>query len=110
VTPDSVLEEAFAGLRRIFRPEGAGSLKVVIQFSLTGDSGVEFFATVAERTLTLERGTSQAKVTMKMPAQDFLDMLSGRLPTMDAWVSGKLKVGGNLIYAMRLAPVFKFGS
>jgi putative sterol carrier protein len=111
VTTDSVLEESFAGLRRIFRPDGAGSVKIVIQFELTGEDGVEFIATVGDRALNLERGRAPAaKVSMKMPAQEFLDMLSGKLPTTEAWLSGKLKVGGNLIYAMRLAPVFKFGS
>ncbi len=37
-------------------------------------------------------------------------MLDGTLSTTDAFTSGKLKVGGNLIYTMKLATVFKFGS
>ena len=108
---DEVYEQSVDGLQRVFSPEGAGSLNAVVQFTLTGDDGVEFFASIRERALGLERGrATSSKVTMRMDAHEFLDLLSGRLSASDAWLSGKLKVGGNLIYAMRLAPVFKFGA
>jgi putative sterol carrier protein len=47
---------------------------------------------------------------LSMAAEEFLHMLSGELDPMDAFASGKLKVGGNVFHAMKLAPVFKFGA
>jgi putative sterol carrier protein len=61
--------------------------------------------------MALEEGHPiSSKVKMNIPATDFLAMLDGTLSTTDAFTSWKLKVGGNLIYAMKLATVFKFGS
>jgi putative sterol carrier protein len=109
-TPQDTLNESFAGLQRIFQPQNTANMNIVIQFVLTGDHGAEFFAAINNQTMQLEPGHAPtSKVSMKMPAGDFLDMLSGKLSTSDAFSSGKLKVGGNLIYAMKLAAVFKFG-
>ena len=105
------IEKAFQGLNRIFQPEQTNNIDVVIEFILTGEGGVDFFATIKDKKIELEIGRPpKAKVKMQMPAGDFLAMLDGSLSTTDAFTSGKLKVGGNLIYAMKLASVFKFGS
>lgn len=109
--PETTLEAAFTGLRRIFQPENTANVDAVIQFVLSGEGGTEFFATIREQVMTLEVGhPPSSKVKMSMPAEDFLAMLDGTLSTTDAFTSGKLKVGGNLIYAMKLATVFKFGA
>jgi putative sterol carrier protein len=110
MTTQDTLNESFAGLQRIFQPQNTANMHIVIQFVLTGDNATEFFATINNQTMQLEPGHAPSKVSMKMPAADFLDMLSGKLSTSDAFSSGKLKVGGNLIYAMKLAAVFKFGA
>ena len=107
---ETTIEEAFEGLQRIFQPENTANVDAVILFVLSGEGGVEFFATIRDQTLNLEVGhPPSSKVKMSMPAGDFLAMLDGKLSTTDAFTSGKLKVGGNLIYAMKLATVFRFG-
>jgi putative sterol carrier protein len=109
--PETTIETAFKGLRHIFQPENTANIDAVIQFVLSGEGGVEFFATIRNQAMTLEVGhPPSSKVKMSMPAGDFLDMLDGKLSTTDAFTSGKLKVGGNLVYAMKLATVFRFGS
>lgn len=108
-SPDQTMELAFEGLQRIFQPEQTANVDAVIEFVLTGESGAAFFATIRDQRMVLQAGHPQkAKVKMQMPADDFLAMLDGTLSTTDAFTSGKLKVGGNLIYAMKLATVFKF--
>ena len=110
-TAKQVYEQSTQGLQRIFQAENTESLDLTIQFTLTGVNGIEFYAHVYEKQLSFVEGKlDRPKVTMKMTAEDFLDMLSGAVSTTDAFASGKLKVGGNLFYAMKLAPVFKFGS
>lgn len=111
LTPEVTIEKSFQGLKRIFQPEQTKNIDVVIEFILTGEGGSDFYATIRDQKMELEVGRpSKAKVKMQMPAEDFIDMLDGALSTTDAFTSGKLKVGGNLIYAMKLATVFKFGS
>lgn len=109
--PETTIQDAFHGLQRIFQPDQTANLDVVIEFILTGEGGIDFFATIRDQKIVLTSGRPpKAKVKMQMPAVDFLAMLDGSLSTTDAFTSGKLKVGGNLIYAMKLATVFKFGS
>ena len=110
LTSDIAMTESFAGLQRIFQPAGAANVDAVIQFVLTGEGAVEFYATIRHGAMTLAPGRAPSKVSMRMAAGEFLDMVNGRLSTMDAFSSGKLKVGGNLIYAMKLATVFRFGA
>ena len=111
LTPEITIEKAFEGLERVFQPENTANVDAVVQFELTGEGEVEFFATLRNQAMKLEIGhASSSKVKMSMPAVDFLAMLDGTLSTTDAFTSGKLKVGGNLIYAMKLATVFKFGT
>jgi len=111
LTPQNTIEEAFKGLERVFQSENTANVDAVVQFELTGAGGVEFFATLRNQAMKLEIGHApSSKVKMSMPAGDFLAMLEGTLSTTDAFTSGKLKVGGNLIYAMKLATVFKFGA
>ena len=110
LTMETTIEESFKGLRRVYQPENTANVNTVVQFELTGEGGVEFFATLSDQTMKLQVGHApSSKVKMNMPAGDFLAMLDGTLSTTDAFTSGKLKVGGNLIYAMKLATVFKFG-
>lgn len=107
---ENIYQQAAAGLKRIFQAESTGNIDAVIQFTLTGENGIEFYTLIREKTLTIEAGRFQSpRVTMSMPVEDFLNMLAGTLSPTEAFASGKLKVGGNLFYAMKLAPVFKFG-
>jgi putative sterol carrier protein len=111
LTSEITVEKAFIGLERVFQPENTVNIDAIVQFELIGEGGVEFFATLRNQAMKLEIGHApSSKVKMSMPAEDFLAMLDGTLSTTDAFTSGKLKVGGNLIYAMKLATVFKFGA
>ena len=111
LTSQNTLARAFKGLERVFQPESTANVDAIVQFELTGEGGVEFFAALRNQAMHLEIGHApSSKVKMSMPAKDFLAMLDGTLSTTDAFTSGKLKVGGNLIYAMKLATVFKFGA
>jgi putative sterol carrier protein len=42
-----------------------------------------------------------------MEAQDFVDIITGKLDAMKAFMSGKLKVSGNVMLATRLTSFFR---
>ena len=108
-TRNALRTQVEAGLRRAFQPDKAGGVDSSIFFDLTGDDGFSFHALIQDGTLTFTDEPQKARVKMKMPVHDFLGMLDGTVSPNDAFLSGKLKVGGNMFHAMRLAPVFKFG-
>jgi putative sterol carrier protein len=46
-------------------------------------------------------------MTVTMGAQDFVDMTSGKLDGMSAFMSGKLRISGDMGLAMRLQSLFR---
>ena len=97
-------------LRRSFQAEKARSLSAVVQYSIEGDGACEFFGTIKDGTYALELGRAASPtITMKIGIDSFKEMLAGRLGMMPAYAKGKLKVSGNLMSALKLAPVFRFG-
>jgi putative sterol carrier protein len=43
-----------------------------------------------------------------MAAEDFLLLMAGKLPAMQAYTSGKLKIAGDLIKSQLIEKLFKF--
>jgi putative sterol carrier protein len=44
-----------------------------------------------------------------MAAADFLAMMDGSLPAMQAYTSGKLKIEGDIMKSQLLEELFRFG-
>jgi putative sterol carrier protein len=47
--------------------------------------------------------------TLKMADADFLAMMEGSLPAMQAYTSGKLKIEGDIMKSQLLEKLFKIG-
>jgi putative sterol carrier protein len=43
-----------------------------------------------------------------MPDTDFVDMINGVLPSMQAYTSGKLKIEGDIMKSQLIGKLFKF--
>ena len=55
----------------------------------------------------ITEGTAPApKLTLTMALPDYVDMVTGKLNSMAAFSSGKLKLGGDMMFAMKLASFF----
>jgi putative sterol carrier protein len=48
-----------------------------------------------------------AQCTLKIAAADFLSMMNGRLPPMQAYTSGKLKIEGDVMKSQLIGKLFK---
>ena len=46
-------------------------------------------------------------MTMTMAAQDYVDMITGKLNGQMAFMSGKLKIAGDMGLAMKMQSLFK---
>mmetsp|Transcript_1668 Transcript_1668/g.4126 ORF Transcript_1668/g.4126 Transcript_1668/m.4126 type:complete len:114 (-) Transcript_1668:158-499(-) len=49
----------------------------------------------------------QADVTITLADADFADMAEGKLDGMQAFMSGKLKISGNMMLAQKLGPILE---
>ena len=99
------MKEVFAGIQEKLNadPSKMAGLAATYQFSLSGDGGGEFFAVFDNGTAQVNEGTADdPSITISMEAADFQDMVDGKLDGMGAFMSGKLKVTGDMSLAMRL--------
>jgi len=109
-TPRQFLEEV---LPSRFRPERAGDFDVVAQLNVTGPSGGSWVLTLKNRKLTINGGTHSAPtLTLTVSDVDFMNLISGKLNTTQAFFSGKIHLTGNLGLALKLkdAGLLDFGA
>lgn len=75
----------------------------MFQFDLSGDNGGVFHVNVTDdKTDVIEGAHENPNVTISMSADDFQSMLEGKLNATSAFMSGKLKVKGDMSLAMKL--------
>lgn len=97
-------------LPEFFLPEKAQGVDAIIQFSLSGDAGGEWFVTIKDGSLKADTGKAESpRLTINADAQDMLDIFTGKLNAMAAFSSGKLKLSGDLGLSMKLMNFFKLG-
>ena len=88
--------------------DAAKGMNSVIQFNLTGDGGANYYVAINDGACTVTEGAhASPNMTMTIAAQDYLDMISGKLNGQMAFMSGKLKIAGDMGLAMKMQTLFK---
>lgn len=104
--PDSV-QAFFEELPTHFKPDKAAGLEAVYQFDVSGDGGGQWHADISGGTCTVVPGqASDPNITLSASDKDFLSMVNGKLNPQMAFMTGKLKVKGDMGLAMRLQSIF----
>lgn len=102
--------EIFNSMASNFNAEKAGDLNASVVFDLSGDEGGTWTVTVADGACNIQEGSSDnASATVKMAADDYEAMTSGKLNPMMAFMSGKIKVDGDLNTVMKFQSLFGMG-
>jgi putative sterol carrier protein len=101
-------KEAFAQMPNVFNKEAAKGLDAVYQFDLSGDGGGKWFVTIKNDTCDVKEGSHPSpNITISMTAQDYLDMTSGKANGQMLFMSGRLKIAGDLGLALRMQTIFQ---
>ena len=91
-----------------FIPEKAAGVDATIQLHLTGDQGGDWAVLIHDQSLQVEPGElSNPRLVMSGNAQDVLQILSGQMDGMRAFMQGKIKAQGDMSLAMKLAGMFR---
>lgn len=86
-----------------FRPERAGRANAVVQFHIAGEGGGDWYVTIRDRTCTLVEGvTDAADATIRVEAGDYVALATGSLPSIKAFMSGKVKASGDVSLLRRM--------
>jgi putative sterol carrier protein len=106
-TAESV-QQIFSEMPNRLNPQAAQGLDCVIQYDLMGDGGGQYHSKIKDGAATITPGPAASpNMTITMNAQDFVDMTSGKLDGMSAFMSGKLRIAGDMGLAMKLQSLFR---
>jgi putative sterol carrier protein len=101
------VQETFAAMPGRFRPDKASGTSATIQYDVSGDGGGTWHAVIKDGACTVNPGAATTpNLTLQIAAQDWLDMLSGKQSGQMLFMSGKLKVKGDMGLAMKLGSMF----
>ena len=101
------VKETFDAMGPRFKPERAAGTNAVIQYDISGEGGGTWHAVIANGTCTVSAGPARSpNLTLQMSGQDWLDMLSGKQSGQMLFMSGKLKLKGDMGLAMKLGSMF----
>lgn len=101
------IAQIFENMPKQFDASKAGNLNTSVLFDLSGDGGGQWTVVVANGECTVNQGVEGApSATIKMAAGDYADMTSGKLNPMTAFMTGKIKVEGDLSAVMKVQSIF----
>ena len=101
------VKETFDLMQGRFKPEKAAGVSAVIQYEITGEGGGTWSATIKDGKCAVASGAAtNPSLTLTMSGQDWLDMLAGKLSGQMAFMSGKLKLKGDMGLAMKIGGMF----
>jgi putative sterol carrier protein len=100
-------KQVFAEMPSRFQKQAAQGLQAVYQFDLSGDGGGKWQVAVDNDKCDVKEGAHPSpNITISMTAQDYLDMVTGKLNPQMAFMTGKLRISGDMGLALRLQSLF----
>jgi NAD(P)-dependent dehydrogenase (short-subunit alcohol dehydrogenase family)/acyl dehydratase/putative sterol carrier protein len=105
----AVVAEVFDAMPGSFVADAAAGVDVIFQYNISGHGGGDWFSIIKDATCQVEAGSHEKpSCTLKMSDSDFLDLMNGKLPAMQAYTSGKLKIEGDIMKSQLIEKLFKF--
>ena len=102
------VSEVFEQMPSRFRPDRAAGMSAVIQYDISGDGGGTWHAVIKDGACTVSPGAgSNPQLTLAVSAQDWLDVVSKKQSAQMLFMSGKLKLKGDMGLAMKLGSMFE---
>ena len=104
----AAVNDIFARMPGRLDPQAAAGLDAVIQFDLSGDGGGIRHCAIKDGACTVGEGAHDAPtMTLSMEAADYVALIAGELDGTVAFMSGKLRIAGDMGLAMRMQSLFR---
>lgn len=99
---ETALQKVFEGMTKAFLADKAKGQSAIIQWDIkTPKETLTYQVNVEGGTCTFVKGApGKAKVTLAAALPDFLRVITGQLAGQQAFFSGKLKLSGDMMFAM----------
>lgn len=101
-TPKEIFEQKIPK-KLTEKADAAAAIDAIYEFNITGDGGGTWTLDLSGDKREVKEGSSgNANCTVTMDAGDFSDMIEGSLNPQMAFMTGKLKVAGDMGLALKL--------
>ena len=101
-------KQAFDMMPGRFNKEASKGLNAIYQFDLSGDGGGKWHVIVANERIQVKEGAhASPNITISMSATDYLDLVNGKLNGQVAFMTGKLRIAGDMGLALRMQSLFQ---
>jgi|SRR5579875_1577266 putative sterol carrier protein len=99
--------ESFETMVTLFNPAAAGSMNKTLQWNVTGEEAGKYALKVADGKCELiPGGVEKPDITFTVADKDWLAIAEGKLDAMTAFTTGKLKLAGDMMLAMKVQQLF----
>lgn len=99
--------DIFSQVAERFQSDKAAGIDMSLVFDLSGDNGGQWSVVVADGKCDVSDGAVDSPTaTIKMDGDDYVAMSNGDLNPMMAFMSGKVKVDGDLNSVMKFQSIF----
>src|SRR4030095_8125002 len=96
-----VVDKFSAGMADSFNPEKAAGQQAVVQYEITAPDGShEYAMRIADGRCEIDKGRAERPPgNLRIGLADFLRLITGTANGMQLFMTGKLKVSGDLFFA-----------
>lgn len=100
--------ELMKSLPKMVDAEESKGLSGRVQFSLSGFGGGEWGVVLSDGKVSVSEGVmSQPQLTVKASTENAEKLLNGKLDPMMAFMTGKIKIAGDMALGMKLIGLLK---
>jgi putative sterol carrier protein len=101
------VKETFEQMPTKFRADKAAGTNATVQYDVSGEGGGSWHAVIKDGTCAVKEGAAASpNLTLQIAAPEWLDMVTGKQSGQTLYMSGKLKVKGDMGLAMKLGSMF----
>ena len=105
----SRIRDVFSRMPELFNPSAAQGIDAVFQLNITGDGGGNWTALIKDGACQIQEDTHEnPSVGLTMSVDTWLAMVNKEINGMQAFMSGQLKVSGDIMLAQRIEQLFRF--
>jgi putative sterol carrier protein len=105
---DGTLQQIFAGMQDAFLPDKAAGQTVTIQYDIETDEGTKSWKVeIADGKCVTSEGTADSpRLTLQLKLTDFVRLIFNQADGTQLFMSGKLKLKGDMMFAMQMQNFF----
>ena len=106
---DDTLRSIFEGMRDSFKPEAAKDVNATVQYDIDTGEGVKNWAvTFADGTCSVsDSPATDPRLTIAIGLVDFVRLIFNQVQGPQLFMSGKMKLQGDMMWAMQMQNYFE---